>query len=62
MTRLLHALQFRWQRWMDVYDPELLPLDSLLTNTVVHVAWLLTSEIDYQAERLIKWIARRCHN
>ena len=59
MTRLLHALQFRWQRWMYVNDPELLPWRSLLINTVDHVAWLITSRIEYIADRLIKIICRR---
>ena len=59
MTQLLHALQFRWQRWMYVNDPELLPWSSLLINTVGHVAWLITSKIDYITDLLIKIIGRR---
>lgn len=63
MTRLLQAIQYRWQEWIGVdYDGnygELLEWPSLLISTVDHVAWLMTSEIDYQASRLMRWIARR---
>ena len=63
MTRLLQAIQYRWQESIGVYydsnHGELLEWPSLLINTVDHVAWLMTSEIDYQASRLMKWIARR---
>ena len=63
MTQLLQAIQYRWQEWICVdYDGnhgELLDWPSLLINTVDYVAYQITSEVDYQASRLISWIRRR---
>ena len=61
MTQLLQAIRLRWQRWCTGMDDSDIWLSwpGLFINTVDHVAWLMTSEIDYQASRLMRWIARR---
>ena len=63
MTQLLQAIQYRWQEWIccdyDSMHGELLDWPTLLISTVDYVAHQITSEVDLQAARLIRWIQRR---
>ena len=59
MTQLLHALQFRWQRHIAIYDDELVDLESLERATVVHFAEALRQVVSDVENRLIRRINRR---
>jgi len=66
MTRLFQNIQYRWQdiqyRWqrhIDIYDDELVDLESLETNTVVHYAEVLRQAVTSIESRIINRINRR---
>ena len=59
MTQLLHALQFRWQRHIAIYDDVLVDLESLEINTVVHFAEALRQVVSDVEKRLIRRIGRK---
>ena len=59
MTRLFQDIQYRWQRHIDIYDDELVDLESLETNTVVHYAEVIRQAVTSIEGRIIRRINRR---
>lgn len=58
MTRLLQSIQYRWQRHISIYDDELVDLESLEVNTVVHFAGALRQVVSDVEFMLISRIGR----
>lgn len=59
MTRLFQDIQYRWQRHIDIGDDDLVDLETLQVNTVVHYAEVLRQAVTSIESRIIRRIYRK---